>query len=176
MSIYTTFFSSGDNNHKIYYYKLLVAISAVALAGAYYVEFALDLPPCVLCLYQRYCYFALIIFSLLTLIKKIDNKYIFRLLILTLLLACGISGYHSGVERGLFKANSHCSSQVTMTDNLSVSEIKDMLYDKPVASCQRAALKILELSMSEWNFLINLLLIIMLVTMLPPQRRHDAKT
>lgn len=174
MSIYTKFFLGSNSNYKIFYYKMLLITSIIALVSAYYVEFVMDLPPCVLCLYQRYCYFALIIGCLFAIFIQL-NKYIILYSTLILLLACGISGYHSGVERNLFAASAHCSSQIVIPDNLSVNEIKTMLYNKPIASCQKAALKILGLSMSEWNLLLNILLLITLVFTSYIQPRSNAK-
>lgn len=159
MSIFTILQPNSQHNYKGFY-KFLIIISFVALLGAYAVEYILRLPPCELCIYQRYCYYVLIIFSAIGLMVT-NNKKFLSFIFIILLSACAISGYHSGVERGIFTATPTCASQVDISDNLSVNEIKDRLYSKPVASCERAALKVIGLSMSEWNFLLNSVLLLL---------------
>jgi len=173
MSIFTMVLPADLRNYKVLY-KFLIGVSIVALLSAYITEYVMKLPPCFLCMYQRYCYFLLIIFSAIG-IAKMENKQIVCLIAITIFAACLIAGYHAGVERGIFRASAHCSSQVKITDDLSVSEIKDMLYDKPVASCERAALKFIGLSMAEWNLLLNLWLLAILFSMWKTGFKNHAK-
>lgn len=144
-------------------YKTITAISVTALACAYYVELALNLPPCVFCIYQRYCYFTLIVLAIIGLYTSDNyNKYFLLSITLVLTAACTLAIYHSGIERGYFKASDVCSSQTNILDTATVEQAKEVLYNKPVASCERAALKVLGISMSEWNFVINLALLVFL--------------
>jgi disulfide bond formation protein DsbB len=157
------------------FYKFLIAISVIALLGAFTTEYILKLPPCVLCWYQRYCYFLLIIFSFIGLARA-SSKWVLGVVSIILFSACLIAGYHAGVERGLIQASKFCTSQVKITDNLSINEIKDMLYAKPVASCERAAFKIARLSMAEWNLLLNIGLLIILYFTWKRGSENNAKT
>ena len=141
-------------------YKIIITISVAALAGAYYVELVLNLPPCVFCIYQRYCYLGLIVLAVVGLYFNNNyDKYFLLSIILVLIAACALAIYHSGIERGYFKASDVCSSQINILETSTVEQAKEIFYQKPVASCERAALKIFGVSMSEWNFVINLVLL-----------------
>jgi disulfide bond formation protein DsbB len=140
-------------------YTMLICISITALMVAYYAEYQMNLDPCPLCIYQRIAYFVMI---------KL-------LLIFVLLVACLLAGYHSGVERGVFQANSKCKSSIDIPDNLSVNEIKKILYDKPVGSCSKPALVIFGFSMTEWNMFFNIMILV-IVILVWLEGRKDAKT
>lgn len=174
MSIFTISHLMNTYKPKTFY-KFLIAISVIALLGAYATEYILKLPPCVLCWYQRYCYFLLIIFSFIG-IARASSKWVLGVVSIILFSACLIAGYHAGVERGFIQASKYCSSQVKIADNLTVNEIKDMLYAKPVASCEKAALKVANLSMAEWNLLLNIGLLIILYFTQETRSENNAKT
>ena len=173
MSIFTIANLASLRNFKALY-KLLIVVSVIALLGAYATEYIMNLPPCVLCVYQRYCYYLLIVFSAIGFAKP-ANKPVIWLVAATILSACLIAGYHASVERRIIAASKHCSSQVKISDNLSIAEIKDMLYEKPVASCERAALKFIGLSMAEWNLLLNLGLLVILYNLWKYKRNNHAE-
>jgi len=174
MSIFTVALPVALHNFKALY-KFLIIVSIAALLGAYATEFILKLPPCVLCWYQRYCYFLLVIFSATGLLKN-DNRLIHACITVILISACLIAAYHASVERGFVKASEHCASQVKISDNLSTDEIKELLYNKPIATCEKAALKFIGLSMSEWNLLLNLGLLLMLYNVWKFKGKNHAKT
>ena len=174
MSIFTVALPVALYNYRALY-KFLIIVSIAALLGAYATEYLLELPPCVLCWYQRYCYFLLVIFSAIGLLAN-NNKLIQACVAAILLSACLIAGYHASVERGFVKASEHCSSQVKISDDLSTDQIKNMLYDKPVATCEKAALKIIGLSMAEWNLLFNLGLLLILYNVWKFKGENHAKT
>ena len=174
MSIFTIIQLTGLHNFRVLY-RFLIAVSLLALLSAYATEYIMNLPPCVLCVYQRYCYYLLILLSAVG-IAISSNKWIFGSIAATLLSACLIAGYHASVERGIVKASERCSSQVKISDNLSVNEIKDMLYEKPVASCERAALKFVGLSMAEWNLILNLGLLVIWYNVWKLKENNHAET
>ncbi|WP_316355182.1 disulfide bond formation protein B [Candidatus Trichorickettsia mobilis] len=179
MSILTVLKSLGiifsKNSFRLLFITL-ICISITALATAYYAEYVMGLEPCPLCLYQRLPYLALIKLAVVALIFKKISKYGIIFVMLTLFVACLLAGYNSGVERGIFKPTSLCSSAIKIPEHLSINDIKTMLYNKGVASCTRPAIKVLELSMAEWNLLLNIALLVSVIVVyfLNPQQSEVA--
>lgn len=138
----------------------LITISITALATAYFAEYILHYAPCPLCIYERFPYLTLIKICLTALIIRQLSKYTFVFIFLTLLSSCILSTYHSMVERGIIQPSSLCSSMIRFPKSFSIEHIKQMLYSQPITSCTKPAIKILGISMTEYNLLLNLGLLI----------------
>ncbi|MES2215055.1 MAG: disulfide bond formation protein B [Pseudomonadota bacterium] len=150
--------------HKLVFPFILVA-SIGALALAFFTEYVLGFPPCKLCLYQRLPFVGLIKLSLCGIFAPKLRGTWTLFTVMTILIAIAISGYHTGVERGVFEASDRCNPDIQMPDSLSASDIRDMLYAKSVATCTKPPFKVLMLSMTEWNLLFNIgLLVIVLLS------------
>ncbi len=174
MSIFTILKKFEEKNYRLLHI-LILSISVLALCVAYYVEYQMGLKPCPLCIYQRFPYLSLIKISLTGLIVKSLSKYTLFFLSLTLSAATLLAGYHTGIERKIFKPSSFCSSLITLPEHLSIQAIKEMLYSQPVANCSSPALKIFQLSMTEWNMLLNLGLLFLVIAVWLHGRKN-AKT
>ena len=143
-------------------YLLILLLSIISLLFAYYVEYVGHLAPCPLCIYQRFPYLVFIMLSLMTMSGQENcNKYY----IATAFFAVILAGYHSGIERGIFEISSFCSPLISISDNLSATDFKKMLYSnsKQIGMCNKPALVIFGLSMTEWNLLLNCCLLIILI-------------
>jgi disulfide bond formation protein DsbB len=137
-------------------YILMLALSSVSLLFAFFVEYIMNLAACPLCIYQRFPYLIFIMLSLMVFSgQKNCNKYF----IITALCACLLAGYHTGIERGVFELSGFCTPLVSITDNLSAADFKKMLYNQQIGMCNKPALVIFGLSMTEWNLLLNLCLL-----------------
>lgn len=148
----------------------LIAISITALATAYFAEYILHYTPCPLCVYERFPYLTLIKICLTALIIRQLSKYTLVFIFLTLLSSCILSSYHSMVERGIVQPSSLCSSMIRFPKGLSIEHIKQMLYSQPITSCTKPALKLFGISMTEYNLLLNIgLLICLLLVWLYPK-------
>ncbi len=159
MSIYNNllgFFTARGNK---YFYLCLTSMSTICLAYAFFVEYILGFEPCILCLYQRIPYFLLIILSISGTIFS-DKKYILLLIAAVILGAICLSGYHTGVERAIFNPTATCNMGVKIPDNISVEEVRELLYNAPIATCTVASYKIFKISMTEWNLIANICLMI----------------
>lgn len=161
--------SFKTNNFRLLFITI-ICIFVTALSIAYYTEYVLGLVPCPLCIYQRLACFALIILSIIGLLIKKASNYNIILVMLTLFTASTLAAYHTGVEHEVFQATEQCSGFVKIPDDLSISDIQKMLYNESGASCTRPAIKIIGLSMTEWNLLLNLFILIAVV------RIFNAKT
>jgi disulfide bond formation protein DsbB len=138
--------------------------SLSVLISVYFMEFVLGWKPCDLCLLQRYPYFIIIIISIALSVAKIKSINISSKLAIVLILAPIFTGlliavYHFGVENSYWRNISACSDQLSNidinTDNLlsGLDEIKPNCSD-PV--------KLFGLSISGYNILSNILMIIIL--------------
>ncbi len=138
---------------------ILISIGILALSFAYFVEYILHYPPCPLCIYQRFPYLFIIKISLVALIIKKISKYTLFFIVLNLLGACILAAYHSGIERGVFRPSALCSTIVRIPKHLTIEDIKTMFYSQPTTTCTKAAVKFLDISMTEWNLILNLSLL-----------------
>jgi disulfide bond formation protein DsbB len=137
----------------------LISIAIFALFFAYFAEYILHYSPCPLCIYQRFPYLFIIKISVVALIIKKIRKYTLFFILLNLLAACLLAGYHSGVERGIFQPSVLCSTLIHLPKHLSIDDMKQIFYSQPVTLCNKVAFKIFTLSMTEWNLLLNLSLL-----------------
>ncbi len=137
-------------------YILLLLISAISLSFAYIVEYVMNLSACPLCIYQRFPY---LIFIMLSIIAVSSKENYDRYFIITAIFACMLAGYHTGIERGIFELSAFCTPLVSVTDNLSIEDFTKMLYNEQIGTCNKPALVIFGLSMTEWNLLLNLALL-----------------
>lgn len=142
-------------------YTLLLLFTSFGLVFAYIVEYIMGLPVCPLCIYQRFPYLILIVLSIISISGQSKlNKYY----IITIVLAIFLASYHTGVERGIFEMSGFCKPLVKISNNMSVSDFTKMLYSAgDIGQCNKPALVILGLSMTEWNLLFNLFLLTMLL-------------
>lgn len=158
----------GSYHDKMYFLGLII-ISALSLLYAFFVEYLQGFEPCILCLYQRIPYYLLIIIGIAGIVFK-GHKYFLFLALGALLSSVLLSGYHAGVERGIFNPTDTCNAGINIPEGLSADQIRDMFYDKPIATCTIAAFKILGLSMTEWNFLFSCGLVAVTLVVLTHRR------
>lgn len=143
-------------------YLAMIGISIISLGSAYFIEHVMLIQPCILCIYQRVPYFVLGTLALIGFIlnnrinhRKI-NSYILICIMINIIIGAIIAGYHTGVERKIFKPTQKCRAHFEFSDTISISENIQMLYAQSMASCSEVALEIFGLSLTEWNLLLNI--------------------
>lgn len=148
-------------SNPIFY--LLFAVSVISISVALYTEFVLGYPPCTLCIYERipFLFLGKIAFSGAFATKF--EKFWTVCAIITLTTAVGISAYHTGIEHGWFGPSDQCNPGLVISDNMSNAEALEALEKQPVPTCTKAPFKIMALSMAEWNLLLNLGLLILVL-------------
>ena len=144
------------SKNKLYFLSLII-ISTTSLAFAFFVEYALGFEPCILCLYQRVPYYLLMLIGIAGMVFK-NHKYPIYLALFVFFSAAMLAGYHAGIEREWFNPTDTCNPGFNIPENASVDEIRQMLYDAPIATCTKAAFKIFGISMTEWNLILNIVL------------------
>ena len=140
-------------------YILLILLSSFCLFCAYFVEYILQLAACPLCVYQRFPYLIFIFIAIIAIAEKKYKSYN-SYLIAAVLGAIILAGYHTGIERGIFELSSLCKPLISVTNDISVQDFTKLLYNQKIAMCNRPALVVFNLSMTEWNLLLNVGLLI----------------
>ncbi len=143
-----------EHNNKLYF-LCLIALATTSLLCAFFVEYVMGFEPCILCLYQRIPYYLLILIGIGGVVFKQYKYYVYMAFFLFLAAAI-LSGYHTGIERGFFSPSDTCNPGFNIPEGLSADQIRDLLYGAPIATCTKAAFKVLALSMTEWNLILNL--------------------
>jgi disulfide bond formation protein DsbB len=129
---------------------LLLCAAIFALTSAYISQFIFDYQPCILCLYQRVPFFAVIAVTSLALITKKFQKIAVTLCVISLLINCAIATYHVGVEQKIFAGPSTCSSG-NLNDFDDLEDLKNALEKTKAVRCDEPQFFFLKLSMAGWN-------------------------
>lgn len=151
----------------------ILITSVLAIISAYFVEYVLKVKPCALCYYQRVPYYATIFVSGLGLfIKNAKHiKYLILTCIIIFLVGGGLSIYHVGVERGIIEQPISCATS-NSTKELSIDEVKKLIYSTNETSCKEVSFKIFGLSMAEMNFILSALMVAFLALVLKRLPTH----
>lgn len=133
---------------------VLLVFSIFALSFTYVAEHIMHLIACPLCIYERFPYLVFMMLSIIRL-NHPKWKYFYHFFLCFAFIAIILSFYHSGVERGFFEMSVVCKQLNPILDNLSIQDIKKMIYIAPIAQCNKPALVMFGLSMAEWNIVAN---------------------
>tara|TARA_E500000178_G_C16775261_1_gene641055 strand:- start:179 stop:580 length:402 start_codon:yes stop_codon:yes gene_type:complete len=119
--------------------------------------------PCNLCLIERIPYgLGLILITLnYTLVK--NEKFIILLLTLIFVFSLIISFYHFGIEQGFFEESAVCGLKNTL-NIISKEELLKQLQEKTI-SCKDVTFRIFGFSLTAFNIIISLILVIFLVNL-----------
>ena len=141
--------------------KIIFLVSFVSLISAYFIEYVLGHQPCNLCLIERIPYglgLILVIFNY-TLIK--NERLIILLLILIFVFSLIISFYHFGIEQGFFEESAVCGLKNASNVNSKEEILKQL--QAITLSCKDVTFRIFGFSLTAFNIIISLILIIFLI-------------
>ena len=143
------------HNLKINTYLISIfLISFVSIISAFFIEYVLGHKPCNLCLIERIPYVLSIILITLNYISK-KNEYL-----IIFCFSLIISFYHFGIEQGFFEESTVCGLK-DASSILSKEEILKQLQTKSI-SCKDVTFRIFGFSLTTFNIIISLILIILL--------------
>jgi disulfide bond formation protein DsbB len=133
----------------------LAALSAAALAGAYFSQYVLGLAPCPLCLYQRIPHAVIIIlgFGALFLARRHRVKpaaFVIFLSGLAALTGAVIASYHVGVEHHWW-----ASFLEACTADLSQGDLLEKIQQTAAVRCDTVAWSLFGISMAGYNALLS---------------------
>ena len=131
---------------------LLALASAAILLAALALQYLGGLPPCPLCIWQRWPYVALVALGLLG--WRWRPRALLGVATLVLLGSAGLAAYHVGIEQGWWALPGGC---VAGGSAESVEELKRLLAEAPPA-CDQVGFTFLGLTLAGWNLVASLLL------------------
>lgn len=136
---------------------LLAAGSAGVLAAAFFFQHVLGYQPCILCIYQRWPYAAVIALALASL--ALPSRWrlggfdaLLAVCGLALLANAGIAAYHVGVEQHWWAGTSACGGGGTAADSLDA--LRAQIMAAPVVRCDEPAWTLFGVSMAGYNIVL----------------------
>lgn len=141
---------------------LVAAIGLAAIGGAWFFQLVVGLPPCPLCLEQRYAYYFAIPLAglvLLGLSHGASRKVLvaaLAVIALGMVWNAGLGAYHAGVEWKFWAGPQDCSG--SLSDLGTAGGLLDKLKSIRVVRCDEIPWSFLGLSLAGYNALISLLL------------------
>jgi len=137
-------------------------VSAATLAGAWYFQLVVGLPPCPLCLEERIPYHVIIPLSLLLAIAaavRAPAKLVavgFAAITIAALGNVVLGSYHAGVEWHWWAGPTDCTGP--LTDLHAGGSLLNSLQSIHIVRCDAAAWRFLGISLAGYNALISLAL------------------
>ncbi|WP_370210378.1 disulfide bond formation protein B [Roseovarius sp.] len=126
--------------------------SLALLVGAFGFQHLGGLPPCKLCIWQRYPHALAVLIGIAAV--AIRGRLLPLLGLAAALTTAGVGLYHTGVERGWWEGPTTCTS--SGTSGMSADDLFDKIMTAPVVRCDDVAWELLGLSMASWNGLLSL--------------------
>ncbi len=139
---------------------LLLLASVVVLGSALGSQYIGGLQPCVLCLYQRWPYVAVIVLCAGALAlrgRDMAGAALIGVGGLALLAGAGIAAFHVGVEQHWWQGTPACGGGVELSRG-SVDELRERLLAAPVVRCDQVAWSLFGISMAGYNLAVSLAL------------------
>lgn len=128
--------------------------SAALLLGALGFQYLGGLPPCDLCIWQRWPHLAAVILGAAAL--ALPGRLLPLLGAVAALTTSGFGLYHTGVERGWWEGPSTCTSGPV--GGLTPDQLMEQIMSAPLVRCDEVPWELLGLSMASWNALAALVL------------------
>jgi len=143
------------------YLNIIFLLCLISIISAYFIEYVLGHQPCNLCLIERIPYGLGLILVILnyTLIK--NERLIILLLILIFVFSLIISFYHFGIEQGFFEESAVCGLKNASNVNSKEEILKQL--QAITLSCKDVTFRIFGFSLTAFNIIISLILIIFLI-------------
>jgi disulfide bond formation protein DsbB len=133
--------------------------SAFALGTALIAQYGFDLEPCVLCVYQRIPYVAVIGIGLVTfLLPGADRRAVIYLIALVFLCSAGVAFYHNGVEQHWWVAATSCAAGGGGILSTTIEQLQSMLTGKLPKPCDAIDWTLFGLSITVYNTVASLAL------------------
>jgi disulfide bond formation protein DsbB len=134
---------------------LIATLGSIALlGGAYAFQHIGGMPPCKMCLWQRWPHAGAIIIGIIGLATGRRELAIFGML--AALTTAGIGVYHAGVEQMWWQGPTTCTSGPI--GGLSTEDLLAQIMEAPVVRCDEIAWSLFGISMAAWNAILSFIL------------------
>ena len=139
---------------------LVLIISCFTISIAWIAEYFFDILPCQMCLYQRYPYYFIIVFSIIFLIyRNIPMMFYYLTISLALLFGLFFAIWHVGIENNIFPGLTGCTNQINNVQ--SISELKEKILNQNIISCNEITWSFMGFSAATYNSILIIALLIM---------------
>ena len=130
---------------------VLLLIAFTALGSAYTAEFAYNLEPCVLCIYQRIPFAVIGVLAVLAYLLegRMAMVALTALAGIVLLIGAGLASYHVGVEQHWWASVASCIGASDQA--LSMKEFQALLQQEPEKACDEVDWTMFGISMATYN-------------------------
>jgi disulfide bond formation protein DsbB len=137
---------------------LLLLGSGGLLLGALFFQYVMSLPPCPLCLWQRYPHIAAVVLAAGAMAAGpgAARPWLLAAIGLALLATAGVGVFHVGVEQKWWQGLSSCEG--TTGGPIRIEDLTRNLDKPPPPRCDQIAWSLFGISMAGWNALISLAL------------------
>jgi disulfide bond formation protein DsbB len=133
---------------------LAAAGSAATLGAALWFQFVVGLPPCEMCVWQRWPHVAAILLGAMA--ATSGYRLATALGSAAMLTGSGLGLLHVGVEQHWWEGPTTCSS--SSIEGLSTQQLLDRIMAAPLVRCDEIAWQFLGVSMAGWNAILSLAL------------------
>lgn len=136
---------------------LLLLGSGGLLIGALFFQYAMELPPCPLCLWQRYPHISVVVLAAGALAAGPGavRPWLLAAMGIALLGTAAIAFFHAGVEQKWWEGLAMCEG-AGPGGPISVDDIVKGLERRPPPRCDQIPWSFAGLSMAAWNGIISL--------------------
>lgn len=136
---------------------IAAAGSAAMLLGALGFQYIGELPPCKMCIWQRWPHLAAFNFGALFLFTAFRPLLVLGALSAATTSAIGF--FHAGVEQGWWQGPTTCTSGPIA--GLSTDDLLASIMQAPLIRCDEIAWSLAGISMAGWNGIISLALVVL---------------
>lgn len=131
--------------------------SAALLAAAFAFQHIGGLPPCALCIWQRWPHVAAAFLAAALLLAPAPlRRPLLALGALAALTTAGIGVYHAGIEQGWWPGPTSCTGSGPGLSGMSGADLLDMTAPAQVVMCDEIPWAFAGLSMAGWNAVLSL--------------------
>lgn len=135
---------------------LAAAGSAAVLLGAFGFQYLGGLPPCKLCIWQRWPHAAAVVIGAAALATR--GPALPLLGALSALTTAAVGFYHTGVERAWWEGPTSCTSSAPVT-GISADDLLNQIMSAEIQRCDEVLWDFLGLSMASWNTIASLVFV-----------------
>lgn len=130
--------------------------SALVLAGAFAFQHIGGLPPCPLCLWQRWPHAVAALAAAAMLLAPAPlRRPLMALGALAALATAGIGAYHAGIEQGWWPGPTSCSGGGPGLSGMSGADLLDFSAPTQIVMCDEIPWAFAGLSMAGWNAVLS---------------------
>ncbi|HEU5018772.1 MAG TPA: disulfide bond formation protein B [Pseudolabrys sp.] len=141
---------------------IVAVIGLLTIAGFFFFQYGLGLPPCPLCLDQRKAFYVAVPLAALLWVgagQGASRKVLiagFLVIAAVMLWNTGLAGYHAGVQWKFWPGPQDCSGPINNFG--SAANLMNQLQHISIVRCDQAAWRFLGLSLAGWDMVVSLFL------------------